>query len=456
IDYITVFSDQMPYADFVVNATIICENDFVQFLFIGDEGDDPAIFVWNFGDGSPSSTARDPIHQYNTSGWYSVSLFVVDADGDSDYLQVESCILVIDVQAPAVVVSPGALVCVMEGTPSVPLTWMLTDTSGKGMYTILLDGNALIVNQSWLNGIPFHVDVNASYARMVNYTVLFEDDFGNRGRATTLVIVDDVPRLLLSPTSITTYRNATRSWFHWMIADEYRSGGGWYMLTRNNVILVKNASWVSNELISILISLDLEPGAYNYTLYYYDDYGHGGSTTFTVTVIETPIGRFISFVSDNVHVIVIICVVGLAIIASAASVSRKKKLSEKKYKTPNNLQPGKINPVKYTEPPSAIGLFKHSIDVIKEQQDIDNETRGTTIDVKKPNCACPSCKGVFFIPQTDLAGQPACITCKEPLLRLLRCSSCGSMLGFTQTEFQNKKGTVVKCPSCGRNATLVE
>lgn len=43
-----------------------------------------ASWLWNFGDGSPSSTLQNPSHHYNSSGSYNVTLTVTSIDGCSD------------------------------------------------------------------------------------------------------------------------------------------------------------------------------------------------------------------------------------------------------------------------------------------------------------------------------------------------------------------------------------
>ncbi|MFX1464493.1 MAG: PKD domain-containing protein, partial [Promethearchaeota archaeon] len=72
---------------FTANATkLSLSNNIVQFQFRGNPGDEPATFLWNFGDGSANSTEENPIYQYNFPGTYTVILTVIDADGDTDVL----------------------------------------------------------------------------------------------------------------------------------------------------------------------------------------------------------------------------------------------------------------------------------------------------------------------------------------------------------------------------------
>ncbi|MHA1369478.1 MAG: PKD domain-containing protein, partial [Promethearchaeota archaeon] len=76
-----------PYANFTANASSIYEGEYVQFTFIGDNGDIPTTYQWDFGDGTPNSTDKDPIHQYNVAGYYNVTMTVTDMDGDSSTLE---------------------------------------------------------------------------------------------------------------------------------------------------------------------------------------------------------------------------------------------------------------------------------------------------------------------------------------------------------------------------------
>ncbi|MFW9876443.1 MAG: PKD domain-containing protein [Candidatus Thorarchaeota archaeon] len=81
--YNLVRGNQFPVADFTVNTTSILEGESIGFTFTGYEGDPPATFFWDFGDGI-TSTSQNPTHQYATVGPYTVSLNIRDANGDSD------------------------------------------------------------------------------------------------------------------------------------------------------------------------------------------------------------------------------------------------------------------------------------------------------------------------------------------------------------------------------------
>jgi gliding motility-associated-like protein len=58
----------------------------VTFSNFSSGGAAPRTYQWDFGDGSPISTATNPTHTYNASGAFNVTLITVDANGCSDTL----------------------------------------------------------------------------------------------------------------------------------------------------------------------------------------------------------------------------------------------------------------------------------------------------------------------------------------------------------------------------------
>jgi PKD repeat protein len=80
-DYLVVISPQQapPVADFTVNNSVTCDG-LVTFTDISSNA--PSSWRWDFGDSSPSSTVRNPTHQYPTgSRSYTVKLVVRNAFG---------------------------------------------------------------------------------------------------------------------------------------------------------------------------------------------------------------------------------------------------------------------------------------------------------------------------------------------------------------------------------------
>ena len=51
----------------------------------GKEGNTPTSYLWDFGDGNKSSE-KNPIHTYTETGIFTVSLTIIDVDGDFNTL----------------------------------------------------------------------------------------------------------------------------------------------------------------------------------------------------------------------------------------------------------------------------------------------------------------------------------------------------------------------------------
>ncbi|MFX0049235.1 MAG: PKD domain-containing protein, partial [Candidatus Hermodarchaeota archaeon] len=82
-NYIDVREDLQPIADFVADKTSVGEGEDIMFTFTGSEGNSPATYSWDFGD-ETTSTEQNPTHHYISSGFYTVSLSVIDINGDID------------------------------------------------------------------------------------------------------------------------------------------------------------------------------------------------------------------------------------------------------------------------------------------------------------------------------------------------------------------------------------
>ena len=70
-----------PVANFTADITTINLGGSVQFT---DQSiNSPTSWLWNFGDGSPTSTSNNPSHSYTTAGTYTVSLTVTNTYGSN-------------------------------------------------------------------------------------------------------------------------------------------------------------------------------------------------------------------------------------------------------------------------------------------------------------------------------------------------------------------------------------
>ncbi|MFW9879292.1 MAG: PKD domain-containing protein [Candidatus Thorarchaeota archaeon] len=79
-DYIIV--EPVPLTvDFRANATTVDEGEVIRFTFTGDSLYPPTEFLWNFGDGT-TSTSKNPTHHYTYAGTFTVSLRVKETSLD--------------------------------------------------------------------------------------------------------------------------------------------------------------------------------------------------------------------------------------------------------------------------------------------------------------------------------------------------------------------------------------
>lgn len=76
--------DPPPTANFTVDAAVVCDSPFVVSFMDSSISINPITYFWDFGDGT-TSTLEDPVHTYDSSGNYDVTLIVLDVTcGKSD------------------------------------------------------------------------------------------------------------------------------------------------------------------------------------------------------------------------------------------------------------------------------------------------------------------------------------------------------------------------------------
>ncbi|QEE14864.2 PKD domain-containing protein [Promethearchaeum syntrophicum] len=83
-NYIKVFEDTVPEANFTFNTNSLIKNEEIQFVFTGTSGNGLTSFIWDFGDNFGISHEKDPIYSYKVPGRYTVILIVIDLDGDNN------------------------------------------------------------------------------------------------------------------------------------------------------------------------------------------------------------------------------------------------------------------------------------------------------------------------------------------------------------------------------------
>jgi len=82
IDYITTAHTPAPVADFSASPQS-GTNPLVVVFTDQSTGSLPLSYVWDFGDGTPNDFVKNPVHTYNATGTYSVTLTVTNPGGSS-------------------------------------------------------------------------------------------------------------------------------------------------------------------------------------------------------------------------------------------------------------------------------------------------------------------------------------------------------------------------------------
>lgn len=145
-DCITVNTDgAAPVANFTVDITTGCDNLTVSFT--DNSSNNPTSWLWNFGDGTPSSSDQNPVHEYTSPGIYTVTLEATNATGSNDMDRTDY-IIVGETPEIDFVVTPASGELVPDGAISV------TVTGGEESYNIVWDHDALETSLELTSLVP--------------------------------------------------------------------------------------------------------------------------------------------------------------------------------------------------------------------------------------------------------------------------------------------------------------
>jgi hypothetical protein len=79
---IVVEIDTIPNAEFQISKFIYDIGETIQLNAPNVQGNIPLQYQWSFGDGSTNSSDKNVYHSYTNGGNYTVTLMIVDRDGD--------------------------------------------------------------------------------------------------------------------------------------------------------------------------------------------------------------------------------------------------------------------------------------------------------------------------------------------------------------------------------------
>lgn len=97
--------------DFGLDKRQFCDSGFVTFTDSTTFNDSIAVYNWDFGDGT-TSNLQNPVHQYSSPGFYTVSLNVVTRSGCVDAMQLPNIIKI--VESPLITVQGDSVICINE------------------------------------------------------------------------------------------------------------------------------------------------------------------------------------------------------------------------------------------------------------------------------------------------------------------------------------------------------
>ena len=137
----------------------------MQFNKTGSEGTN---FLWDFGDGSPTTTVVSPAHTYTVVGRYKASLYVTDSTGTCG--KVDTATVIINVSSPPSLVTTS--------------TKVLCNGGNTGSATVTVTGTGSPYMYLWSNAQTGMTATNLSAS---NYSVTVTDAYGCSSTAIALV-----------------------------------------------------------------------------------------------------------------------------------------------------------------------------------------------------------------------------------------------------------------------------
>jgi len=166
--------------DFEFSTHFACDQDTARFVNLSEPGN----YWWDFGDGSPEDTTKNPVHVYQDQGQYVVRLKMQDLDGC-----VDSILKIVDVRHPLVA----------EFTTNVD---SVCQNGEPVQFTDVSTGNRVSWNWDFGDGDTSnlqHPTHAYSLAGSKTIRLIITDSLGCRDTTFRNVYVDSLPFLFLTP-----------------------------------------------------------------------------------------------------------------------------------------------------------------------------------------------------------------------------------------------------------------
>ncbi|HYG52971.1 MAG TPA: PKD domain-containing protein [Flavobacteriales bacterium] len=132
--FVTVTILPLPNASFTFTPNNACAGTNVAFTNTSTGTVAGTTYSWNFGDGSPVSTATNPSHAYAAGGTYNVTLTMTNAAGCTDVFMLP--VTALDIPAVGISGDDGdgnTTYCLLPGDPTTSETVVFTNTTTGGV-----------------------------------------------------------------------------------------------------------------------------------------------------------------------------------------------------------------------------------------------------------------------------------------------------------------------------------
>ena len=139
-----IAANNAPVADFEWSPETIVVNETVQFTSTSTDADgDTLVYTWDFGDGSPLSSEKNPTHIYTKMGLYNVTLKVNDGTDNDTITKTVNVEVKLTTNEP-----PNADFTYVKTNLTVAFTDNSTDDSGIIAWEWDFDGDGIIDNET--------------------------------------------------------------------------------------------------------------------------------------------------------------------------------------------------------------------------------------------------------------------------------------------------------------------
>ncbi len=209
-------------------------------------------------------------------GTHTLDIVVYDVDQNSVTDQV--LIHVYDDTPPVLKGQPDTIA--FEGVAGQTISWTASDLN-PDTYIVLLDGE-IDAQGPWTNQVTYSLDGLVAGLYEVELTVYDLDRNSDSDIITVLVVYDDAPPTIESPSDMTIYEGTTGARIAWTATDDWPAS---YEIESDGSV-VSSGPWAGARIIFSLDGLDV--GSHSFEVTVYDQSGNSATDVVEVTVLALP------------------------------------------------------------------------------------------------------------------------------------------------------------------------